>query len=155
MIRRSCQYALIYKPYNLALQVSRNCPRCSLEDAKKKRNSQKMGQIGLDSLVPSPPFSNVSADLAGPFRIKYKERKTWVLIYLCNVSKALHLQPVENYTAKAVITALNSVFAVRNLPNTIVTDAGKNITRRRKLITKSLGAGLAKSDSEEIQSTWP
>ena len=76
MIGRSCQYALIYKPYNLALQVSRNCPRCSLEDAKKKRNSQKMGQIGLDSLTPSPPFSNVSADLAGPFRIKYKERKT-------------------------------------------------------------------------------
>ena len=26
MIGRSRQYALIYKPYNLALQVSRNCP---------------------------------------------------------------------------------------------------------------------------------
>ena len=114
-----------------------------------------MGQIGLDSLVPSPPFSNVSAVLAGPFRIKYKERKTWVLIYLCNVSKALHLQPVENYTAKAVITALNSVFAVRNLPNTIVTDTGKNITRSRKLIIESLGAGFSKNDLEEIQSTWP
>ena len=114
-----------------------------------------MGQIGLDSLTPLPLFSNVSADLAGPFRIKYKERKTWVLIYLCNVSKALHLQPVENYMAKAVITALNSVFAVRNLPHTIVTDAGKNITRSRKLIIESLGTGFTKNDLEEIQSTWP
>ena len=76
MIRRSWQYALIYKPYSLALQVARDCPRCRLEDAERKRNNQKMGQVGLDSLTPSPPFSNVSADLARPFRIKYKERKT-------------------------------------------------------------------------------
>ena len=114
-----------------------------------------MGQVGLDCLTPSPPFSNVSADLAGPFRIKYKERKTWVLIYLCNVSKALHLQPVENYMAKAVITALNNVFGVRNLPHTIVTDAGKNITNSRKLILESLGTGFTKKDLEEIKSTWP
>ena len=66
MIGRSRQYALIYKPYNLALQVTRNCPRCSLEDAKRKRNNQKMGQVGLDCLTPLPPFSNVSTDLAGP-----------------------------------------------------------------------------------------
>ena len=97
-----------------------------------------MGQVGPDCLTPSPPFSNVSADLAGPFRIKFKERKTWVLIYLCNISKALHLQPVENYTAKAIITALNNVFGVRNLPNTIITDAGKNVTNSRKLILESL-----------------
>ena len=76
MIGRSRQYALIYKPYNLALQVTKNCPRYSLEEAKSKRNKQKMGQVGPDCLTPSPPFSNVSADLAGPFRIKYKERKT-------------------------------------------------------------------------------
>ena len=28
----------------------------------------------------SPTFSNVSTDLAGPFRIKNRERKTWILI---------------------------------------------------------------------------
>ena len=109
IIGRSRQYAVIFKPYNLALQVVRDCPQCSLDDAKKKSINQKMGQVGLNCITLSPPFSNVSADLAGLFRIKYKERKTWVLIYLCNVSKALHLQPVENYSAKAVTTALNSL----------------------------------------------
>merc|ERR1711867_46415 len=155
MIGRSWQYALIYKPYNLPLQVAKNCPRCSLEDAKSKRNKQKMGQVGPDCQTPSPPFSNVSADLAGPFRIKNKERKTWVLIYLSNISKALHLQPVENYTAKAIINVLNNVFGVRNLPNTIITDSGKNVTNSRKLILKSLKTGVTKKDLEEIKSTWP
>ena len=39
MIERSQIYALIYKAYNLALQVTRSCPRCSLEDTKRKRNN--------------------------------------------------------------------------------------------------------------------
>ena len=124
-----------------------------MDNAKKKSINQKMGQVGLDCITPSPPFSNVSADLAGPFRIKYKERKTWVLIYLCNMSKALHLEPVENYSAKAVTTALNTVFGVRNLPDTIVTDAGKNVTKSRKLILDSLQSGFTRKDLEEIKST--
>ena len=36
MIGRAYKYAVFYKPYNLALQVARNCPLCSLEDIKKK-----------------------------------------------------------------------------------------------------------------------
>ena len=79
----------------------------------------------------------MSADLSGPFRIKYRERKTWILIYLCNVSKALHLQLVENYSAKAVTTALTTVFGIRNLPNHITTDAGTNVSKSRKLILES------------------
>ena len=92
IIGRACQFSVIYKPYRLALQVSKSCPRCILEEAKKKPVQQKIGQLNGDCLTPSPPFSDVSADLAGPFCIKHRERKTWVLIYLCNISKALHLQ---------------------------------------------------------------
>ena len=76
------QYALIYNPHNLAHQVSRNCPRWSLEDAK---NNQKTDQVVPDCQTPSPPFSNLSADLAGLPGFKYKEGRTWYLICLCNV----------------------------------------------------------------------
>ena len=85
MIERSQQYVLIYKPHILAHQVSRNCPRWSLEDTK---NNQKMDQVVPNCLTPLPPFSNLSADLAGLSRIKYKERKTWVLINLYNMWKS-------------------------------------------------------------------
>ena len=155
IIGRARQYAVIYKPYKLALQVSKTCPQCSLEEAKTKTVQQKIGQLDVSCVTPSPPFSNVSADLAGPFRIKYREQKTWILIYLCNVSKVLHLQLVENYSAKAVITALNTVFGIRNLPNHITTDSSKNITRSRKLIQESLLLSFSKKDLEEIQATWP
>ena len=103
-------FALVYKPYKLALNVLKSCPRYILDQAKQKTVQQKIGQLDPDCLSPSPPFSDVSADLAGPFKLKYRERKTWILIYLCNVSKALHFQLVENYSAKAVTTALSTVF---------------------------------------------
>ena len=111
---------------------------CVLERAIQNPSQQKMGLLPQECLTPSLPFSDVSADLAGPFKLKYKEKKTWILIYLCNVSKALHLQVVESYSAKSVTTALSTIFALRNLPNQIWTDAGKNLTKSRKLILESL-----------------
>ena len=106
--------------------------------------------MDTNCLSPSPPFSDVSTDLAGPFRIKYRERKTWILIYLCNVTKALHLQLVENYSAKAVTTALNTVFGLRNLPSKITTDAGKNVTKSSKTIIESLQTIFSRKDLKEI-----
>ena len=89
IIGRGRMFALVYKPYKLALTVSQLCPCCVLDKAKQNPAQQKMGLLSQDCLTPSPPFSDVSEDLAGPFKLKYRERKTWILIYLCNISKAL------------------------------------------------------------------
>ena len=62
---------------------------------------------------------------------------------------------MENYSTKAVITALNTVFGIRNLPNHITTDTGKNVTKSRKLVLESLQSSFSKNDLEEIQATWP
>ena len=75
IIGRARQFALVYKPYRLALQVSKSCPRCILEEAKKKTVQQKIGQLDRNCLTPSLPFLDAFADLGGPFRIRYRERK--------------------------------------------------------------------------------
>merc|ERR1712101_33660 len=84
--------------------------------------------------------------------------RRWVkldlILLLHHLHLVIYLQTVENYMAKAVITALNNVFGVRNLPHTIVTNAGKNITNSRKLILESLQTGFTKKDLEDIKSTW-
>ena len=45
IIGRSREYAVIFKPYHLAVSVVRSCPRCLLEDAKAKRVKQKIVEI--------------------------------------------------------------------------------------------------------------
>ena len=87
------QYALTYNPHNFAHQVSRNCPQWSLEDA---RNYQKMHHVIPKHQTPSPPFSNLSADLARLPGSNYKEERNGSLIYLCNVLKVLYTKSVEN-----------------------------------------------------------
>ena len=131
VIGRGRQFTYIYKPYNLATQVVKSCPHCSLEKSIKNPLQQKMGLLHEEALTPSPPFTDVSADLTGPLKLKGRERKTWILVYVCNVTKAVHLEAVESYSAKAITTALAAVFAIRNLSHRIWTDAGRNLTKAR------------------------
>ena len=52
------------------------------------------------------------------------QTKAWVLLYLCDVSKALHTEIVDSSTSTAIINAFHSCFSVRNTPAQISTDPG-------------------------------
>ena len=52
--------------------------------------------------------------------------KVWVLIYLCDVTKALHLELVEKYFGPALVSALKQVFAICNMPSQITMEPGRN-----------------------------
>ena len=93
------------------------CPRCILKEGKEYKC-----KIEVDRLQPSPLLINVTTDLTGPFLIQHKEKKILVLVYFSNISKDLHLQLVENYSAKTVTTPLTSIFAIRNLSQKIIFD---------------------------------
>ena len=77
MAGQSGQYAITYNPHNLAHQVSRNRPQWSLEHA---RNDQKTYHVIPEYQTPSPPFSNLSADLVRLPGSKYKEERNGSLI---------------------------------------------------------------------------
>ena len=47
------------------------------------------------------------------------------------------------------------MFGLRNLPNKITTDAGKNVTKSWKTIIESLQTSFSRKDLKEIQATWP
>ena len=99
------QYALIYNPHNLAHQVSRNRSQWSLEDA---RNDRKMHHVIPEYQTPSPPVSNLSADLARLPGSEYKEERNGSLIYLCNVLKVPYIKSVENYITRGTQKQVDS-----------------------------------------------
>ena len=51
--------------------------------------------------------------------------------------------------------ALNTVSGIRNLPNNITADAGKNVNKSRKLILEYMESSLTNKDLNEIQLNWP
>lgn len=73
----------------------RNCTACVRWKALTIH--QKMGDLPRDRVVPAPLFSKVGVDLAGPFHIKAsrikfeKVIKVWFAVFICMVTKAIHL----------------------------------------------------------------
>ena len=84
-------------------------------------------------MTPSLPFTNIQLDLCGPFKTRQKD-KLYLLLYACMYSKALAIEIVENYSAKAVLTALSKHIARHNYPHTIVSDQGSQLKKCREMV---------------------
>ena len=54
-----------------------------------------------------------------------------------------------NYSAKAVTTAINTVLGIINLPNKITTEAGRDVTKSKKLIIEPMESSLMHKDLKE------
>ena len=82
--------------------------------------------------------------------------KVWVLVYLCDNSKALHTEVVEDYSGTALIVALRQAFAMRNMPAQISTDPGRNFVKAKSLFSSDyVDAKLKNSIAEEICAAFP
>ena len=79
----------------------------------------------------------------------------WCLVYLGIISMVLHLQLVEDYSAKAVTNALTSAFAISNLSQKITSNIQMNLTKSSKLIMETGDKEFCKDDLKVIKATWP
>ena len=103
-----------------------------------------MGKLPSYRICPTPPFQKVSVDLVGHYFVKptttsRKQSKVWILMYLCDVSKALHTEVIDSMSSSAIINAFRSCFALRNTPEQISSDPGKGFVGAKNRIDKELG----------------
>ena len=102
----------------------------------------------------------VSADLSGSYIVQGRSSSTrisrvWVLIYLCDNTKALHTEVVEDYSGAGLITALRQTFAVRNMPAQITTDPGRNFVKAESLFSSDCKLYFHKSSGRYCQQDLP
>jgi hypothetical protein len=79
--------------------------------------------------------------------------KIWILIYQCDVSRALHTELVENYSGTGLVNALRTVFATRNTPVRISADPGRNIIRAKALMSSV--PTISNEDLQQVLEEWP
>ena len=97
-IARTREVAFIYKPKWLVQQIIDQCHLYSIKKARKA--AQLIRKLPEDKVQPSPPFSMVSVDLVRHYWVKPTIGskaiiKVWILIYLYDLSKALHTEVLE------------------------------------------------------------
>ena len=120
----------------LARTVCKQCVICRKVAAKSQ--SQLMGQLPAARVTPSPPFTTVGIDYAGPFTLKrgYTRKpqmvKAYLAVFVCFATKAIHLEIVSDLTTEAFLAALKRFTARRGLPQDIHSDNGTNFVGAKR-----------------------
>ncbi|XP_073835838.1 uncharacterized protein [Musca autumnalis] len=114
---------------SLARQVVHQCIHCSRY--KPKLLSQIMGNLPKDRVTGSRPFQIVGVDFAGPvptyLRVRGKAPyKSYVAVFVCFATKAVHLEAVSDLSSDAFIAALKRFIGRRGLPSKIYCDNATN-----------------------------
>ena len=76
--------------------------------------------------------------------------KVWILIYLCDISKALHTEVVDSMASSSFMNVLRSCFAIRITPAQISSDPGKCFVGAKNIMQKELS-----SVAQDLVDYWP
>lgn len=122
--------------------------------AKPRLTTPIMGNLLKNRLNPAPPFYTTGVDYCDPFLLKDRKgrgckiTKGYVSLFICFVTRAIHLQLVSDLTKDAFIAALHRFIARRGKASRIYSDNGTNFVRASSEL-KPLGEFL-KQNSDNL-----
>jgi hypothetical protein len=112
-------------------QVIRRCFNC--RRFRGQLCSQVMSDLPADRLAQSPPFESAGCDVFGPYVIQGSkgtrasvERKVWVLLITCLVSRAVHCEILESMDTVSTLLALRRFQSIRGTCKRLRSDRGTN-----------------------------
>ena len=86
----------------------------------------------------APPFVYTAVDYAGPLHLKKtkdsEEAKAWIALFTCCVTRAVHLELVNELSAVAFLRCLKKFAARRGIPKRIVSDNAQTFKAAAKAI---------------------
>ena len=115
------------------------CPDC--QRAHKKPEQQKMGPLPEERVNFEYIFQRTGLDLMGPFLVKRNGRanhKTWVVIFTCMASRAVHTEVVFNLDASSMMNAINRFTSRRPGLKKLTSDNGSNLRAAAAILKKEL-----------------
>lgn len=128
------------KGRNICRKVVYDCITCF--KAKPRICEQIMGNLPKERVTPTFPFMCTGIDFCGPFTVKYKYQrkgifhKIYLAIFICLVTKAVHLELVTDLTTQSFIAALKRFFSRRGKSAYLYTDNAKNFVGSKNELKK-------------------
>ncbi|XP_011688836.1 PREDICTED: uncharacterized protein LOC105450600 [Wasmannia auropunctata] len=92
-----------------------------------------MGQLPTTRVSPNRPFAHSGIDYAGPFVTKTwkgknaRTYKSYIAVFVCFSTSAVHLELVTDYTAEAFIAAYKQFTSRRGICTTLSSDCGTTL----------------------------
>ena len=97
------------------------------------------GQLPIDRTTGSRPFQVIGTDFAGPIMYCTKnknEKKPYILLFTCNLTRAVHLELLPDQTKEEFIRPLKRSIARCGCPETIYSDNAKTLVAASKWIKR-------------------
>ncbi|GFY33024.1 integrase catalytic domain-containing protein [Trichonephila clavipes] len=127
---------------SLCKKVEHECLVCF--KSRPLVTSQLMGNLPHDRVVPDYPFNCSGVDFCGPFMIRHKNQrkgilhKIYICVFVCFVSKAIHIEIVSDLTSDAFIATLKRFFSRRGKCAKLYSDNGKTFVGANKELKRFL-----------------
>ncbi|XP_062557511.1 uncharacterized protein LOC134222370 [Armigeres subalbatus] len=139
---------------NLARKVVQDCVRCYR--CKLTVQDQLMGDLPIERVTPSYPFLKTGVYLCGPLFYRHFGRKAlpvkcYVAIFVCLVTKAVHIELVADLSTHAFIAALRRI-ARRSKPAVIEFDNAKNFRGASRALDELLAQYRSQQHQHSVAS---
>ena len=105
----------------------------------------------------APPFSNVGVDFAGPLYVKASKGnmvKSYIALFTCCVTRAVHLELVPDLFASTFVNCLRRFCSRRGTPSLIVSDNAKTFKATSKLLKKLFRTKQVEDFLESRRINW-
>ncbi|GFY32779.1 integrase catalytic domain-containing protein [Trichonephila clavipes] len=102
-----------------------------------KPADQLSGQLPRDRITQSPPFQVVGIDFTGAILVKDNQgtRKSYVSLFTCAVTRAVHLELVSDMSTKCFLLALRRFLARRGNCKVIYSDNARTFKAAERELT--------------------
>ncbi|KAG8189020.1 hypothetical protein JTE90_025463 [Oedothorax gibbosus] len=97
-----------------------NCLPCKA--ARAKCDKQIEAPLPAERLIPCKPFDTTGIDFAGPVYVRGANapKKSYIALFACSITRALHIELVSDLTTDTFIMALQRFVGRRGLPHTFI-----------------------------------
>ena len=107
----------------------------------------------------APPFSSTGVDFAGPIFVRMEKSstctsKTWICLYTCCITRAVHLDLVLDMTTQSFIRCFKRFVARRGLPHRMVSDNAKTFKGAARTIRRILSHQEVQQHLSGVRVDW-
>ena len=116
----------IPKLRQITKRVLRSCHGCKRFYAIPYPDPEP-GLLRKDRIKENLPFKMIGTDYTSPIycKVMTKKRKTYILLFTCSITHAVHLERLPNQSTSEFIKAFKKLIARRGSPNTVYSDNAK------------------------------
>ena len=121
-----------------------------------------MSDLPFDRLEETPPFTYCGLDCFGPFQVSEGKttrqssslKKVWGLLFICLVSKAVHIEPLSSMDTSTLKNALRRFFCLRGVCKRLRSDRGTNFIGAHNQEVGNIDMRQLKEEASRHECEW-